>query len=1717
MSKRALIIGVNRPQNDPTFAPLRSAERDANDLASALHDCGFQVQSLIGPQATTAAIRDAIAELREQVDDKSDLFIAFCGHGAWIPVDGHPDGATFLVSADYLTQRAKKNPKHYLSLDWWYEELLDWNEPRSVVLVLDCCFAGNVARAAARHAIDTAIVQRFRGVTIPTGRLRAYLAATISDEKAYEDDRGGLLTQTVVACLRDADGYGDGLLTVSALIDMVKKQGDRHPDRFHPFAEYRGDYHWVLADHREARRAAREAQQAEQRRAEAHRRLKRWRSPRSAARRDELLRGFVGREAELRELSKEIERLRATGGYLLVTGVAGQGKSSILAKLIAHREPEPTPAYFIHFTPGHSEQAALLGHLVAELLTLAEREADALTYLPDGDSVVALCNSFEALLSNLAADHPLTLVIDGLDQIEPDLAGRRDLSFLPEQLPPGVVLVIGTRPDDTLKPLKLRTPYREYCLPPLSEADFAALLRDRGVTLSAHEQSELYHALNGNAFDLAFLAQEIRRTPHTEIAALLQRVIANPRDLFTPTLERLQRDWNLWERVLHPLLGTLLAAQEPLSRDALRDIIGVTQDRMLTAIERLGGLLGVRDAQGQPRYSLIHLKLIDYLHTHMFATDDLIDVHAKIAAWCSRDLAHLWQPGSTPAEQERRIYGQTHLVTHLAAAQKYDDVWRLLDADEYGAAKRRADPSLRAYIADLDRVRQTIADASDRDRQQMATWLARAWRYSLLRVSLTGKVDAWPTELFTALVAMGRGAEARDRAELLSDLKKRAEVLTAVGRALLERGAAGGLEAFRRARAAAEAISDPYKRAEALRDLAQALAEAGQWADARAVAETIADPRERAWALREVAGALAQAGDTQAAQETFAAARAVAETIADPRERAGALREVAGALAQAGRWDDARAVAETIADPRERAWALREVAGALVRAGRWDDARAVAETIADPRERAGALREVAGALAQAGRWDDARAVAETIAVPRERAWALREVAGALAQAGDTQAAQATFAAARAVAETIADPFWRAEALREVAGALAQAGDTQAAQATFAAARAVAETIADPRERAGALREVAGALAQAGDTQAAQATFAAARAVAETIAVPRERAWALREVAGALAQAGDTQAAQETFAAARAVAETIADPDKRAEALREVAGALAQAGRWDDARAVAETIADPRERAEALREVAGALAQAGRWDDARAVAETIADPRERAGALREVAGALAQAGDTQAAQATFAAARAVAETIADPRERAWALREVAGALAQAGRWDDARAVAETIADPRERAWALREVAGALVRAGRWDDARAVAETIADPFWRAEALREVAGALAQAGDTQAAQATFAAARAVAETIAVPRERAWALQAVAGALAQAGDTQAAQATFAAARAVAARRLPTLESAPGRCGRWQARWRQAGEYPGGAGAPLLPPGPSRRDDCRPLLARRSAAGGGRRAGAGGDAGTTPAPSPRRLPTLESAPGRCGRWQARWRRRVIPRREARRRPRRRRDDCRPLPSAPKRCGRWQARWRRRVIPRRRRRPLPPPAPSPRRLPSLESAPKRCGRWQARWCGRDAGRARAVVEAIADPFWRAEALGRWQARWRRRVIPRRRRRPLPPPAPSPRRLPTLTSAPKRWGRWQARWRRRDAGTTPAPSPRRLPTPSGAPGRCGRWQARWRRRVIPRRRRRPLPPPAPSPRRLPTPGRARLGAAGGGRRAGAGGTRAGDLC
>ncbi len=71
------------------------------------------------------------------------------------------------------------------------------------------------------------------------------------------------------------------------------------------------------------------------------------------------------------------------------------------------------------------------------------------------------------------------IFIDGLDQLEEEQSGVRDLSFLPNNPPQGIVFVLGTRPNDTLKPLELLKPRYEYKLPNLSRKDFTTCNIDK--------------------------------------------------------------------------------------------------------------------------------------------------------------------------------------------------------------------------------------------------------------------------------------------------------------------------------------------------------------------------------------------------------------------------------------------------------------------------------------------------------------------------------------------------------------------------------------------------------------------------------------------------------------------------------------------------------------------------------------------------------------------------------------------------------------------------------------------------------------------------------------------------------------------------------------------------------------------------------------------------------------------------------------------------------------------------------------------------------------------------------------------------------------------------------------------------------------------------------------------------------------------------------------
>ncbi|MDW8406049.1 ATP-binding protein, partial [Chloroflexus sp.] len=589
--RHALIIGVDRAA-DPHLAPLASAERDARALAAALEapECGFTVTLLLAEQATAAAVRDHLIHfIHLAATPSADLIVIFCGHGVSLALSSGGN-ETFLATSDFRGDVARRDPTRFLSLGWLYEQVYAVDEPRSAIAVLDCCFAGDIAHAGKDAlTIDLrAAIEQYRQQQRqldPANRLRAIIAATGPHQKVAETATGGALAQALLAVLRGDKLLAEGEITIGHLDDYLKRHFAGQEQQ--PYTKIEGNYRLILADHRDRVAAQRAAAERQRHHTETQAMLARWRNHDSLGRAAELQRDFVGRAAELAAIQAHIEQLRPTGGYLLVTGVAGQGKSSVLASLRQTTDP-PLPAYFIRFTPGPHEQAALLGHLIAELLEQHGLAEEALTYLASDASAITLRNSLTSLLDRLARRQPLTLIIDGLDQIpvQRDL-GQRDLSFLPERLPAGVVIVIGTRPDDTLVPLTLQTQHREYKLPPLSLSDFARLLERRGVSLSEADRLTLHSALHGNAFDLTFLATELQREASArDVQALIQRVIANPRDIFRPTIERLKREPD-WDNVIEPALGVLLSAQEPLSAPALAGILAQKYHRVQDAITRL--------------------------------------------------------------------------------------------------------------------------------------------------------------------------------------------------------------------------------------------------------------------------------------------------------------------------------------------------------------------------------------------------------------------------------------------------------------------------------------------------------------------------------------------------------------------------------------------------------------------------------------------------------------------------------------------------------------------------------------------------------------------------------------------------------------------------------------------------------------------------------------------------------------------------------------------------------------------------------------------------------------------------------------------------------------------------------------------------------------------------------------------------------------------------
>jgi uncharacterized caspase-like protein len=143
----ALAVGVNGPPV-PGRAALKYAAQDASDMAQVLQDaCGFELfrPPLLEEQATTERVRQSILDLADELNDGDFLVFYFSGHGEPMKVQADLDDVYF-VTYDFKDSHVRRNQHAHLSMRWLREVLYEHEKAVDVLLILECCYAGNMGQ-----------------------------------------------------------------------------------------------------------------------------------------------------------------------------------------------------------------------------------------------------------------------------------------------------------------------------------------------------------------------------------------------------------------------------------------------------------------------------------------------------------------------------------------------------------------------------------------------------------------------------------------------------------------------------------------------------------------------------------------------------------------------------------------------------------------------------------------------------------------------------------------------------------------------------------------------------------------------------------------------------------------------------------------------------------------------------------------------------------------------------------------------------------------------------------------------------------------------------------------------------------------------------------------------------------------------------------------------------------------------------------------------------------------------------------------------------------------------------------------------------------------------------------------------------------------------------------------------------------------------------------
>jgi WD40 repeat protein/tRNA A-37 threonylcarbamoyl transferase component Bud32 len=403
------------------------------------------------------------------------------------------------------------------------------------------------------------------------------------------------------------------------------------------------------------------------------------------------VRGFIGREAVLSAVAAWIDA-RAPGGYLLLLGPPGQGKSALMAEL-ARRE-HARGGCLLHMVKSHRDPRRFVPSLIGQASRLARARFGDAAYRGDLEDLRnALVQALEAVRERTGR---AVVVLDALDE----LAGRdeqRPLEFLPPALPEGVRVVLTCRPDVPLvEALRSRLAgLEERPVPPLSEADFRDLLAARlgaqalRLLEDTVDLTSVFARLGGNPLFLRAAVERIAaevgqagregRAPRVEVGELPASYAAFFRDVYNRLGERAGTRWTSAEgRHKARLLQLLCVAREPLGCAELAGLMAAQGEALPPedCRDRVDEMSPYLLDTGGGRFQPWHQGLTDYVRQEVLGAAGVRQVEETFCRWLGTE-------GRTP-------YGLRHRLGHLLGAGRADEAARLLTDLAFPEAKAEA-------------------------------------------------------------------------------------------------------------------------------------------------------------------------------------------------------------------------------------------------------------------------------------------------------------------------------------------------------------------------------------------------------------------------------------------------------------------------------------------------------------------------------------------------------------------------------------------------------------------------------------------------------------------------------------------------------------------------------------------------------------------------------------------------------------------------------------------------------------------------------------------------------------------------------------------------------------------------------------------------------------------------------------------------------------------